>query len=136
MARSIEQQLGRSLQGVLVAEVLPNSPAEKAGLQASTLRGDGTLMLGDLITDVDDQPVRQVEDLLSAIEEKKEGQVCTLTIQRACSPERIERIQAKLASRDSMKQQQRRDPVSPTSARNGYRFGIPNAQRTSGSAWQ
>jgi S1-C subfamily serine protease len=136
MVRSIEQQLGRSLQGVLVAEVLPNSPAEKAGLQASTLRGDGTLMLGDLITDVDDQPVRQVEDLLSAIEEKKEGQVCTLTIQRACSPQRIERIQARLASRDSMKQQQRRDPVSPTSARNGYGFGIPNARRTSGSAWQ
>jgi S1-C subfamily serine protease len=134
MVRSIEQQLGRSLQGVLVAEVLPNSPAEKAGLQASTLRGDGTLMLGDLITDVDDQPVRQVEDLLSAIEEKKEGQVCTLTIQRACSPQRIERIQAQLVSRDSMKQQQRRDPISPTSARNG--FGIPNARRTSGSAWQ
>lgn len=121
IVRSIEQQLGRSLNGVLVAEVLPNSPAEQAGLQASSLRGDGSVRLGDLISDVDDQPVRQVEDLLSAIEEKKEGDIVTLRIQRGCSPQRIERVQVRLISRDAMRHQRKANDKNNS----GKRFGIP-----------
>eukprot|EP00957_Ditylum_brightwellii_P167681 12764921-Ditylum_brightwellii.AAC.1 len=75
VARSIESQLGRKLDGVLVVDVLPRSPALEAGLRASSLRGDGTIILGDLITHVDGQPVREAEDLLSAVEEKKSGDV-------------------------------------------------------------
>jgi S1-C subfamily serine protease len=37
IVRSMEMQLGRRLDGVLVAEVFPNSPAQQAGLQASSL---------------------------------------------------------------------------------------------------
>jgi S1-C subfamily serine protease len=99
---TIEMQLGRSLHGVLVAEVLPNSPAERAGMVASTQRGDGTLRLGDLITAVDGQPVKQAEDLLSAIEERKEGDVVTLHLHRNCDPRRMESVQARLVSRDSL----------------------------------
>lgn len=126
--RSIEEQLGRALQGVLVAEVLPNSPAERAGLHSSSLRGDGTLQLGDLITHVDDQPVRQVEDLLSAIEEKKEGQECNLTVQRSCVPNQIERLKVRLISRESMQKQQQEKP--PIRHSNKSRFGV-RQQRTS-----
>lgn len=106
IVRSIETQLGRSLDGVLVAEVFPHSPAEQAGLQASSLRGDGSIRLGDLITNVDDQPVRQVEDLLSAIEEKREGDVVTLRVQRGCSPMRSETAQARLVARDALQQRE------------------------------
>lgn len=105
VARAMEQQLRRSLDGVLVGEVVSASPAEKAGLKAMKLNSDGTSVLGDLIMSVDGQAVRQVEDLLSAIEEKSEGQVVTLTVQRGCDPKRIESLRAKLVSRDSLRSQ-------------------------------
>jgi S1-C subfamily serine protease len=54
---SVEQQLGRIVQDVPVAKVLPSSPAEKDGLQESTIRGDGTLMIGDCIPEVGNQPL-------------------------------------------------------------------------------
>merc|ERR1712157_400559 len=69
--RSIESQLRRKLNGVLVIEVLPNSPAATSGLEASQLRSDGSIILGDLITQVNGIPVRQVEDLLSLLKSVK-----------------------------------------------------------------
>jgi S1-C subfamily serine protease len=106
VARSIAMQLGRSsLEGVLVAEVFPGSPAEQAGLQASILRSDGSVILGDLITHVDNQPVKQVEDLLSAIEEKKAGDVVTLRVEKGCSPQRRTTVTARLVARDAAQKQ-------------------------------
>ena len=52
-------QLGRPLEGALVVDVLPGSPAAAAGLRPSTFRGDGSVELGDLLTAVADVPVRQ-----------------------------------------------------------------------------
>uniref|UniRef100_A0A7S1Z6X8 PDZ domain-containing protein n=1 Tax=Trieres chinensis TaxID=1514140 RepID=A0A7S1Z6X8_TRICV len=101
--RSIEAQLRRKLNGVLVVEVLPGSPAERAGLEASAMRGDGTIVLGDLITHVDGSPVGQVEDLLSAIEEKKAGEYVTLKVMRGCDPSSIEMVNVGLESRDSVR---------------------------------
>lgn len=108
LVRSIEAQLGRPLNGVLVAEVNPNSPAQAAGLQASQLRGDGSIVLGDLITAVDGQPVQQVEDLLSALEERNDGDTVRLTVQRGWRAGRnaspIETVlKARLVARDKMK---------------------------------
>lgn len=100
VVKLIEQQLGRTLDGVLVADVVPNSPAVAAGLESSKLRSDGSIDLGDLIARVDGVPVRQTEDLISAIEEKKEGDVVNLTVWRKADPRRVEIIRAKLASRD------------------------------------
>mmetsp|Transcript_9986 Transcript_9986/g.14008 ORF Transcript_9986/g.14008 Transcript_9986/m.14008 type:complete len:464 (-) Transcript_9986:260-1651(-) len=102
VARSIESQLGRKLDGVLVIDVLPRSPALEAGLQASSLPGDGSIILGDLITHIDGQPVRQAEDLLSAVEEKKSGDFVSVRVLRRSDPARPEVLRARLASRDSM----------------------------------
>jgi len=87
----------------LIAEVLDDSPAEKAKLRASKMSGDGSLLLGDLITAVDDNPVRYVEDLLSAIEERREGDVVKLRILRGCDSNRSEIVEAKLVSRDKLR---------------------------------
>jgi len=131
VVRSIEAQLGRTLNGVLVAEVWPNSPAEQAGLQASALYGDGSMRLGDLITAVDDQTVTQVEDLLSAIEEKNEGDTVRLRIRRGCSERRSEIVTAKLVSRDKMKGGNNNNiSNSNYTDRNGS-YGRPNARRGS-----
>ena len=55
--------------GALVGEVMPNSPAEKAGLRGSNreidIDGQTTNVGGDVITAIDGQPVLQMEDLIA-----------------------------------------------------------------------
>lgn len=104
MTRSIESQVGRKLDGVLVADVVPGSPASRSGLQPLKIMTDGSIKLGDLITDVDGQPVRQVEDLLSAIEEHKEGDVVSLKVLKGCDPKRLDIISMKLTTREKLMQ--------------------------------
>jgi len=102
VARSIENQLGRFLGGVLVADIVPNSPAVVAGLTPTRLRSDGTIVLGDVITGVDGEPVQQAEDLLSAIEEKNAGDVVELTILRRGDAQRVEQVNVRLTTRDKL----------------------------------
>lgn len=56
------------LEGILVLRVEPNSAAERAGLQAAQIRGDGSLIPGDIILSIDGKPVAAVKDLLSILE--------------------------------------------------------------------
>jgi len=100
---SIERSLGRKLEGVLVAEVSPGSPALQSGIESSQLRSDGTIVLGDLITAVDGEIVRQAEDLISAIEERKDGDVVTLRVLRKANPNQVRMIPVKLTTREKMK---------------------------------
>lgn len=99
VTRSIGSQLRRNLDGVLIAEVLPNTPAAAAGLEATTMRGDGSVRLGDLIVEVNGQAVKQVEDLLAEIEEQKVGDAASLKILKACDPRRKVEIKIRLAER-------------------------------------
>lgn len=103
IVQSISMQLGRRLDGVLIAEVLENSPALRAGLKASQMAGDGSISLGDLITSVDGSPVRQVEDLLSSIEEKHDGDTVRLTVQPNCNPSLEKVVSATLVSREKLR---------------------------------
>lgn len=97
VVQSIEMQLRRKLRGVLVAEVLKGSPADVAGMEASVLNyGDGTMALGDLITSVNGEEVVCVEDLLSAIEAKAEGEWVEVEVWRKCDSRLKERLRVKL----------------------------------------
>ena len=62
-------KLDTSQRGALVEEVLPGSPAEKAGLRGSsqqvTIDGLNTKVGGDVITAIDDQPVVEMNDLIA-----------------------------------------------------------------------
>jgi C-terminal processing protease CtpA/Prc len=60
----------KAKQGLLVTEVIENTPAARAGLKA-----------GDVITAVDNAPVEGLDTLIKAIDNKEEGPV-TLTIVR------------------------------------------------------
>lgn len=80
--------LGNETLGVYVSSVVPNSPSERAGVRgAQRSAGTGSSSAiqagGDIVTAIDDQPVRRFEDLVSYLVTKVEpGQTVTLTILR------------------------------------------------------
>lgn len=85
LATAMKLDVGQ--RGALVEEVLPNSPAEKAGLKASnqqtTINGQNVNVGGDVITAIDGQPILQMGDLIAYLARStKVDQKVTLTILR------------------------------------------------------
>lgn len=68
--------------GILVAEVLPHSPAAKAHLQGTYRDQWGRLVLGDVIVAVNAHPVVNYDELYNLLTDIKIGQQITVTIQR------------------------------------------------------
>jgi S1-C subfamily serine protease len=70
--------------GALVQDVNAGSPASKAGLEAGkTDTGNGGLVAGgDLIVEVDGRPVREPQDIASAIANKKPGDKIAIRLYR------------------------------------------------------
>ena len=98
----IAQAIQRKLDGCLVADVAPGGPAARAGLQPTRTDMRGGVVLGDLIMAVDRTPVRQVEDLLSAIEVRQPGETVALRVLRGCDPSQEESVNATLVLRDQI----------------------------------
>lgn len=73
-------------QGILVGEVYPGSPADRAGIRGGNQRvllGDQEISLGgDIILRVDNQPIASADELISRIESKNPGDKVDLTIFR------------------------------------------------------
>jgi len=63
----------RIANGVLVLSVLPDGPAEKAGIQGTRYDDNGDLVLGDIITAIDDKPIQKTSDLFDVLGEHKVG---------------------------------------------------------------
>lgn len=68
--------------GVPLVAVAPGSPAQKAGLRAFARGADG-IVPGDVITAVNDEPVADLDDMLTAFERYQPGDRVTLTLWRA-----------------------------------------------------
>ena len=73
--------------GALVADVVPGSPAEKAGLRGSnrqvTIDGMPVQVGGDVITAINGQPIAKMDDLIAYLADQTQvGQTVTLTILR------------------------------------------------------
>merc|ERR1719326_938461 len=79
------KNLNRKLEGAIIAEVVPGSPAADAKLAPCERRGVGVL-LGDMITAVNGASVESNEDLLCAIEETPPDQPLSLTVLRGSDP--------------------------------------------------
>ncbi|KAL1824526.1 hypothetical protein ACET3Z_011304 [Daucus carota] len=68
--------------GALVLQVPENSLAAKAGLLPTTRGFAGNIVLGDIITAVDDKPVRSKAELYKVLDDYSVGNIITLKIQR------------------------------------------------------
>jgi S1-C subfamily serine protease len=72
--------------GALVESVVPNSPADKAGIQAGdaqmSIGGQQIRAGGDVITQVDGQDVAGMDDVIAAVDAKEPGDDLQLTLLR------------------------------------------------------
>jgi len=108
IVQSIENQIGSALSGCLVAELIPGGPADNAGIEASVMNGYGSIMLGDLVTKIDGEKVTQAEDLISAVEERQEGDRVELEIWKKCDPKKVKKVYVTLTTRSRLEQRGRR----------------------------
>ena len=78
-------QLQRALRlpkGVAVVQVGRNTPAARAGLQPFSRGNRGEIVMGDVITAINDEPVESLDDMLAALERRQPGEAVTLTVWR------------------------------------------------------
>jgi len=72
--------------GVLVNEVLEDSPADKAGIEGgdtnATIEGAKVRLGGDIITKIDGKPVTSMDDVIDAVNGAKPGDEMELTVLR------------------------------------------------------
>ncbi len=59
------------VQGVLVLEVAPDSPAQKSGLKGTTVKANDELILGDIIQAIDGKLVTNTSELTAAMDKYK-----------------------------------------------------------------
>ena len=73
-------------EGALVQRVVPDGPADDAGLQAGdqqvAVDGQQIVAGGDVITAVDGEPVTAMEDVIAAVNTKQAGDEVTLQVNR------------------------------------------------------
>ena len=77
----IAQKLGVR-KGILIADVLPNTPAAKVKLKGTYRDSWGRVVLGDVIVAVNTHPVSSYDALYNLLTEIKVGEEITLSIQR------------------------------------------------------
>jgi putative serine protease PepD len=79
----LAEQLGLNVEkGVLVTEVVPDSPAQKAGLRGVDVTEATTGNYGDIITAVDGKAIGSVADITGYLDSKKVGDTVTVTVLR------------------------------------------------------
>ena len=68
--------------GVLIAGVLPHTPAEKAGLRCTMRDHWGRVRLGDVLTAVNGHSITNYDDFYSILEQVKIGDSINITVER------------------------------------------------------
>ena len=68
--------------GVVVLEVTRNSGADRAGLRGVRQTRRGSVVLGDVITAIEGQPVRSVPDIRAVLERQQPGDSVTVSLLR------------------------------------------------------
>ena len=81
---SVNERLARQqrIRGVVILKVTPNSAAAKAGLRAATIARDGSVTPGDIIVEIQGQPVHTVGRLIGRLDDFKAGDTIRLGVLR------------------------------------------------------
>jgi S1-C subfamily serine protease len=73
-------------EGALVQRIVPDGPADAAGIEAGdqevAVDGEQLVAGGDVITAVDGEPVTGMDDVIAAVNTRQAGDEVTLTVQR------------------------------------------------------
>ncbi|TNF30778.1 MAG: trypsin-like serine protease [Deltaproteobacteria bacterium] len=80
LSRQMSQRFG--VEGVIIRDVRPSSPAAEAGLAGLAYDQRGRVRLGDVIVGVDAEPVVDASDLLKALDPHEVGDVVTIEVDR------------------------------------------------------
>ncbi len=72
----------RGIDGVLVIDVTPGGPAEKAGIRPTRRSEEGEIVLGDVIVAIGKHMIHTLDDLYAALEGGEVGQTVTVTVRR------------------------------------------------------
>ena len=91
------EQVRRALRlpdGVALIQVNPNGPAGRAGLQAFSRARDGSIVAGDVIIAVNDDPVISLDDMLTALEKRQPGDTVQLAVWRAGKTRKVQAVLA------------------------------------------
>ncbi|MDZ4749606.1 MAG: trypsin-like peptidase domain-containing protein [Saprospiraceae bacterium] len=80
----VQQQIidRMELKGALVMAVAPGSGAADGGLQPTRKSSDGDFIIGDLIVEVNEEPIESNNDLLLTLEKYKPGEQIRLKVKR------------------------------------------------------
>lgn len=85
--RLVASQL--DVHGIVISEVVPDSPAEKAGLTAAR-EAQGRIVLGDILLKADDVRITSVNELRAALEQYQSGDTVVMTILRDGEEQTVE----------------------------------------------
>jgi protease Do-like 1, chloroplastic len=77
------------IQGLIIAKVEPGSPGEKAGLESARETSLGRIQLGDIITKLDEEPVKIFDDLVRILDRHKIGDRITVEVHRKGKPRKV-----------------------------------------------
>jgi S1-C subfamily serine protease len=130
-------KLPRNFKGAAVVSVVENSPADKAGIRGQATGvdfvGNEQVRSGDIVTKIDNQPVKSMDDVISYLDEsKKVGDKVTLTVNREGQDVKVpitleERPSSspRLLAASSSSQQQQQDREEEESDPNPPLFRFP-----------
>jgi len=68
--------------GIVVLQVVPGSPADRAGIKPVQSSGGRRVTLGDVIVAIDGKPVKTFNELVSVLDKHESGDKVTLTVRR------------------------------------------------------
>jgi S1-C subfamily serine protease len=74
--------INRQVKGVLVLDVEEDSGADRGGLRPTRRDRRGRVVLGDIITMIDGEPVRSAEELRLRLEQRRPGEIIRVTVDR------------------------------------------------------
>ena len=70
------------IEGVLIVSTIPGMPADRAGISGMSRDRRGNIVLGDIVIRIDDKKITNNDDLLTVLEQHKEGDKVELVIER------------------------------------------------------